>query len=162
MMDGWIFFIFGTMIRYHGLLIAYKVEFGSVPNLSNYGYFFIKFNVECLLWYVGEECGDVVHIWYSYQVPCISHVCEIAFDSVPNMSNLIIWPLVHTFCVLLWYLREEWVDYINFYFMNCQYPPSHSITTYAFPLKSLKICQKAKIWPHPCIPPVCKGRIFEF
>ena len=38
-------------------------------------------NFECLLCYLGEEGGDFVHIWYSYQVQCIVHVCKIAFGS---------------------------------------------------------------------------------
>ena len=44
-----------------------KMQFGSVPNSSTYGYFLINF--ECLFLYLGEECGDFVHIWYNYQVP---------------------------------------------------------------------------------------------
>ena len=64
---------------------ACKIKFGSVPNLSNYGYFFIRF--ECLLWYLREEWGDFVHFWYSYQVPCVAHACKIPFSSVPNLTN---------------------------------------------------------------------------
>ena len=40
---------------------ACKIKFDSVPNLSNYGNFFI--NVQCLLWYLGDEGSDFVHIW---------------------------------------------------------------------------------------------------
>ena len=40
---------------------SYKMQFGSVPNLSNYDYFFL--NYECLLCYPGEEYSDFVHIW---------------------------------------------------------------------------------------------------
>ena len=76
---GWNFFMLGTMIRYHWLADACKIKFGSVSNLSNYGNSFI--NVEYLLWYLREECGDLFHIWYSYQVQCIAHVCKIAFGS---------------------------------------------------------------------------------
>ena len=59
-----------------------------------------------MLWYFGEECGDFIHIWYSYQVPCVvAHGYIIAFGSVLNFSNC-----VHFFInfeYLLWYLREE-------------------------------------------------------
>ena len=34
-----------------------------------------------------EEYGDFVHIWCTYQVPCIAHACKIMFCSVPNVSN---------------------------------------------------------------------------
>ena len=64
---------------------SYKIEFGSVPHLSNYGNFFI--NVECLLCYLRDECGDFVDIWYSYQVPCVPHASKLVFGSVPNLSN---------------------------------------------------------------------------
>ena len=72
MMAEWIFFILGTMIRYHGLLM-------NRMRLNNDGYFFR--NVECLLLCHGEECVDFVHIWYSYQVPCVAHVYNIAYGS---------------------------------------------------------------------------------
>ena len=64
---------------------ARKRVFGSVPNLTNYGNFFINF--ECLLWYLREEYGDFFHIGYSYQVSCFAHACNIAFGSLPNLSN---------------------------------------------------------------------------
>ena len=99
LMAGWIFFIFGTLVKYHG----HKIEFDSVPNWSNYGNFAI--NVVCLLWYFSKACGDFVHISYSYQVPCVAHACKIAFDSVPNLSNH--GHAFKYFVYLLWCLREE-------------------------------------------------------
>ena len=54
--DGWAVF---RHIGYHDQLPwaadAYNIELVSVPNLSNYGNFFIHF--ECL-WYLRDECGD--------------------------------------------------------------------------------------------------------
>ena len=47
-----------------------------------------------------------VHIWYSYQVWCTAHACKIAFGSLPNLSN-------YGQLYLLWYLKEEWVDFIH-------------------------------------------------
>ena len=61
---------------------ACKLESGSMPNLSNCGYFFI--NLESLLRYIRKECGDFVHIWYSCHVLCV----------------------VYAMC-LLWYLGKE-------------------------------------------------------
>ena len=34
-----------------------------------------------LLWYLREEWIDLIHIWYSNQVPCVT------FGSIPNLSN---------------------------------------------------------------------------
>ena len=64
------------------------------------------------MWYV-EECNDFGHIWYSHQIQYVVHTCEIAFGSVPILSNY-----GHFFIhVLLWYLGEEWVDL--FLFVPC-------------------------------------------
>ena len=49
----WIVSIFGTMIRYHRLLMHIKIECGSSPNFRNYGKCFIHF--EYWLWYVRDE-----------------------------------------------------------------------------------------------------------
>ena len=32
--------------------------------------------------------GDV-HIWHSYQVPCVVHACKGEFGSVPHLSNYV-------------------------------------------------------------------------
>ena len=56
MKAGWIFFILGAMIRYqHWVAHVCKIEFGSVSNLSNYGYFFINF--ECCDISEKNECA---------------------------------------------------------------------------------------------------------
>ena len=85
--DGWIDFLH---IKYHDQVSwatdACETEFGSVPNLSNYGYFFI--NLDFWLWYLCKECG-VVHICYSFYVQCIAHACKIAFGSMPNSGGVI-------------------------------------------------------------------------
>ena len=80
----------------------------------NYDHIFINF--ECCLWYLREECGDFVHIRYSYQVWCVAHACKIAFGSVPNLNNYG-HCFIH-FVYLLWYLREEWVYSIHIWYSN--------------------------------------------
>ena len=81
---------------------AYKIKYGSVPNLSNLGIFPPKFchNVY-LLWYL-RKCVDFVHIWYSNQVSWAADACKIALWFVLNYGHIFI-------LCLLWYLREEWV-----------------------------------------------------
>ena len=83
-----------------------KLEFGFVLNLSNYGHFFLT--VECLLWYLREECGNCIYIWYSYQIPCVAPACKIAFGYVPNL-----WPLFHIYCVFVMISqRRMWWFYL--------------------------------------------------
>ena len=62
-----ILFIFGS---YQVPCIAHgcKLAFGSVPNVSNYGYMFCTF---C------EDWVNFIHIWYSNQVPCVADECNI-------------------------------------------------------------------------------------
>ena len=70
MMAEWIFFIFGTLIRHMEFWCAcYRI--GLMINLSNCDHLFIHF--ECLLLYLGEECGDCVHIWYHNRIPGVEH-----------------------------------------------------------------------------------------
>ena len=93
-----------------------KVYFTWVNSLLRLitGYFFINF--EHLLLYFGEECGDFVNIGYSYHISCIAHASNIAFGSVPNLTNF-----GHFFLhlgYLLGYLREEWVDFIHIWYSN--------------------------------------------
>ena len=58
--------IFSTVIRYLPWVAhVCKIEFGSVPNLINYGHFFIHF--VCLL-------IDFIHIWHTNQVSCVDDV----------------------------------------------------------------------------------------
>ena len=61
-----------------------NIEFVSVANLSNYGFFFI--NVECCN---SSEKNVVcfVKIWYNNQVACVAHGCKIALGFVPNLNN---------------------------------------------------------------------------
>ena len=59
-----------------------NIEFVSVPNLSNYDYFFINFES------FREECSDCVHIWYSYQIPCIAHACKITFKLCDKLEYM--------------------------------------------------------------------------
>ena len=74
--DGWLDFLhIGCLDQLPLATDVCKIEFGSVPNMSNYSKFFKYF--ECLLWYLGEECCYFVHIWYSYLVPCVAHACKI-------------------------------------------------------------------------------------
>ena len=60
MMAGWAFFIFGTMVRYHGLLmhITYNLALCKIRVIMTI--FPYIWSVCCYLW---EECGDCVHIW---------------------------------------------------------------------------------------------------
>ena len=51
------------------------------------------------------------HIEYSFQVRCIAHACTITFSSVPHLSN-------YGHLYLLWYFREEWVDFIHIWCSN--------------------------------------------
>ena len=110
--NGWMDFLH---IGYHDQVPwasdAYKSEFMSVPNLTNYGHFFITF--ECLLWYLRED-RDFFHngMWYNYQVWCIAHAGKIAFSSLPYLSNC--GQFVIHFVPLLWYFREEWVDFYSY------------------------------------------------
>ena len=72
-----IVFLLKQLLSYHVLLM-----------LVNYSHIFINFEyLFILLSYLGEECGDFVHIWYNNQVPFVAHACKIAFGSVPNFSN---------------------------------------------------------------------------
>ena len=88
--DGWLdFFHIGFYHQVIQATDASKTEFGSVPNLSNFGHFIDT------LCYILSVCCDIseknvaifVHIWYSYQVQYIPHACKIEFDSVSNLSN---------------------------------------------------------------------------
>ena len=81
---------------------ARKIAFGSVPNLGNYGHFFIHF--ACMLWYFREEWLDV-HIWHSNWVPCVANAYKIASGAVPNLSNYGIF-FINIVC-LVQYLRKE-------------------------------------------------------
>ena len=54
-----------------------------MPNLSNYGHFFIHFVY--VLWYLREEAVDFIHMWYRNKVPCVSDACKIAFGSILNL-----------------------------------------------------------------------------
>ena len=56
-----------------------------VPNLSNYGHFFIHF--VHLLCYLREEWVDFCHMWYRNKVPCVVAACTIVFGCMPNLSN---------------------------------------------------------------------------
>ena len=70
-----------------------NIEFGSVANLSNDGYFFIPF--ECLLCYLGDKSGDFVPICYKChscedQVTCYAFVCLacIICDIIPCLCDV--------------------------------------------------------------------------
>ena len=106
--DGWLDFLH---ITYHDQVPwaadAGKIKFGSVSNLSNNGYFFINF--ECL-WYLGEECGDSVHISNNYQV---SDVCKIAFGSVPNLSNY-----SHFFIYFVFFISHQRMGWFYSYLVH--------------------------------------------
>ena len=86
--DNWIDFLH---IGYHDQVPwatgAYKIEFGSMPHLSNYGNFPIL--LECLLWYLREECSDFVNICYSYQVLCSClKKCHLALYQIEGIMTM--------------------------------------------------------------------------
>ena len=65
---------------------ACEIEFGSVPNLSNYGNFFINF--ECCD--ISEKNLMILFIFGTVAEACettFADVCKIAFGSMPNLSN---------------------------------------------------------------------------
>ena len=91
---------------------ACKIEYGSVPNLCNDHHSFNTFWVFVLIsqrrmwWYF-------FHIWNSYQVRCIAHVCKITFGSMPNLSNYghffihlgyILWLILFIFGTIIRYM----------------------------------------------------------
>ena len=100
MMAGWMFFILGTMIRYH----ESKIEVDSVPNVSNDGTFFIHF--EYLLWYLREECGDL----FIFGTVIRYHVLVMFVKRYLALCQ--IWVLMVTvsyILCLLWYLRKDFI-----------------------------------------------------
>ena len=81
-----ILLIIGTVISYYALLILVKyITFGVIPNVSNYGHFFMKF--VCLLLYPRGEWVDFIHIWCNNKAPCVTDSYKIAISSMPNLSN---------------------------------------------------------------------------
>ena len=62
-----ILFTFGTVIRYHALLIL-----GSMPNLSNYGHFLYILSI-C----DNSEKNGLISIMLSIQVSCVADACKI-------------------------------------------------------------------------------------
>ena len=66
---------------------SYNIQFYSVRNLCNYGNFLYILSVGYAISENSKECGNFVHIWHSYQVQCVDYACEIAFGSVPHLSN---------------------------------------------------------------------------
>ena len=94
--DGWMFVCY---IWYHdqvqGAAHICEIEFSSSPNVSNYGHLFVHF-VFCSN-YLREECVDLVHIWYSNQVPCVTD----ALGSVANLSDY-----GHVFIIVVYMLWQ--------------------------------------------------------
>ena len=58
-----------------------------------------------------RPCALLHVIWYTYKVPCVAHTCQIAYSSVPNLSNY-----GHFFIHLVCYLREKCVDCIHIWY----------------------------------------------
>ena len=113
MMSGYIFFVLGTMIRYHGTLMHVKSNLALWSTWVIMAICLYYLSVCCDIW---EECDDFVHICNSYKVWCIVHACKITICFVPNLSsydNFFV-----NFVYLLWYLREEWVDFIHILYSN--------------------------------------------
>ena len=54
-----------------------------MPNLSNYGNIFLKFDVFFAI--SQKEWVDFVHIWYRNQVSHVADICKIAFSFSSNL-----------------------------------------------------------------------------
>ena len=74
-----ILFIFGTVIRYHHCVAhAWKVACGSVPDLSNYGHFFIHVvhllrsglgsNSICICTYLNSISHNIVYLYLNWKM----------------------------------------------------------------------------------------------
>ena len=93
-----------------------KIEFGSVQNLNNYGYFFILFVCNCLLWYLSKN-GLVIFIFCKvirYHVLLI----HVKLHLSPCQIWLVMTIFFINFMYLLWYIRKEWVDVVHILYSN--------------------------------------------
>ena len=81
MIVGWIFFILGTMVGNHGLLIHVKQNL-ALCQIGVLMAFFINLSICCDI----SDKENIVVICpclYSYHVPCsIAHVCKLAYGPV--------------------------------------------------------------------------------
>ena len=116
-MSSQISFIFGTITRHHRWLMHVKIQFGSVPHLSNYDQFYHDFGVYALFSEMSEWMSFIFGIMIKYY-GCLMHVkynlalCQNVII-ITNFIMIVVWLLFLDACtdfIHIWYHDQvPWV-----------------------------------------------------